>query len=133
MRKQTSTWITACFLFVVMAASARGQSSSNQITGYTPFAFVAVHPAKGVPQGPPQRKTRGRQRFAEYPTRKKALDARRRFAPAKAGKPKVTRQSKNKSGMGNKFEKHSRGTRHVHDSDHNNKKRPNRHYGIRGT
>lgn len=66
-----------------------------------------------------------------YPTRKKALDARPKPAPQKPGEGQVTRQMRNKAGEGKKF-KTDRGsqTLHVHDKNHNNKKKPNVHYRV---
>lgn len=50
--------------------------------------------------------------------------------PAKKGEPRITRQDKNKKGMGSQGEKHKRGSRHVHDDRHNRKKKPDKHYGY---
>lgn len=66
-----------------------------------------------------------------YPTRKKALDARPKPAPAKLGQKQVTRQTRNKSGEGKKFKTDGGSqTPHVHDKNHNNKKKPNVHYRV---
>ena len=65
------------------------------------------------------------------PTRKAALDARPKPKPAKAGEKQVTRQSRNKSGEGKKFKTDGGSqTPHVHDKNHNNKKKPNVHYRV---
>jgi RHS repeat-associated protein len=71
-----------------------------------------------------------KQVFQDFSTRKQAVDARPKPLPAKKGEPRVTRQSKNKAGMGTQSERHERGGRHVHDDRHNKKNKPNKHYGF---
>lgn len=71
-----------------------------------------------------------KQVFLQFSTRKKAIDARPKPLPAKKGEPRVTRQSKNKAGMGTKSETHKRGGRHLHDDRHKKKDKPNKHYGF---
>ncbi|HKP37906.1 MAG TPA: RHS repeat-associated core domain-containing protein [Pyrinomonadaceae bacterium] len=71
-----------------------------------------------------------KQVFREFSTRKQAIDARPKPLPAQKGKPRVTRQSKNKAGIGTKSERHEQGGRHFHDDRHNKKKKPNKHYGF---
>ncbi len=62
-----------------------------------------------------------------FPSRKRMKDARPK--PIKSGQKRVTRQSKNKSGKGNKMKTDGGSQRpHFHDSNHNNKKKPNIHY-----
>jgi hypothetical protein len=68
--------------------------------------------------------------FKRLPTRKRALDARPRPKPVKPGQERVTRQSKNRIGTGNKGEKHRNGPRHVHDDRHTDPNAPNVHYGY---
>ena len=66
-----------------------------------------------------------------FSTRKKALDARPKPAPAKSNQKQVTRQTRNKSGEGKKFKTDGGSqTPHVHDKNHNNKKKPNVHYRV---
>ncbi len=64
-----------------------------------------------------------------FSTRKIAKNARPKPKPAKKGAKQVTRQTKNKSGEGNKM-KTDRGsqTLHFHDRNHGNKKKQNVHY-----
>jgi RHS repeat-associated protein len=71
-----------------------------------------------------------KQIFQDFSTRRRAIDARPKPLPAQKGEARVTRQSKNKAGMGTKSEKHDRGGRHVHDDRHNKNKKPNKHYGF---
>ena len=80
----------------------------------------------------PEAKSGRKQVFKNFPTRKRAIDARPRPRPAQPGGKRVTRQSKNKKGMGSKSEKHKKGGRHVHDDRHNDQKKPNWHYGVPG-
>ena len=82
------------------------------------------------PLPPPAPIQARKQVFKNFPTRKAAMDARPKPQPAKPGEPRVTRQTKNKAGMGTKSEIHKQGGRHVHDDRHKNKKKPNRHYGF---
>jgi hypothetical protein len=89
------------------------------------------NPNKPIVTSPESKKGR-KQVFKDFPTRKRAIDARPRPVPAKPGEPRVTRQGKNKKGMGTQTEKHKRGGRHVHDDRHNKKNKPNVHYGVRG-
>lgn len=66
-----------------------------------------------------------------FPTRKKALDARPKPLPAKQGQKKVTRQTRNKSGEGNKFKTDGgKQTPHVHDRNHGKKGKTNIHYRV---
>lgn len=66
-----------------------------------------------------------------YPSRKKALDARPKPSPQKPGQGQITRQKRNKSGEGKKFKTdHGKQTPHVHDKNHNNKKKRNVHYRV---
>lgn len=74
----------------------------------------------------------GRQNITRvYSTRKRAKDARPRPKPIQKGQKRVTRQTKNKKGEGNKM-KTDRGsqTPHFHDTNHNNKNKPNMHYRV---
>ena len=92
-----------------------------------------------APQAPPSptgAKKERKQEFVDLPTRKRAIDARPRPRPAKAGEPRVTRQIKNKVGMGSRSDRRhdpSHKRKHIHDDRHNdrdkrNKKKPNKHY-----
>jgi serine/threonine protein kinase len=66
-----------------------------------------------------------------FPTRKKALDASPKPLPAKQGQKKVTRQTRNKSGEGNKFKTDGgKQTPHVHDRNHGKKGKTNIHYRV---
>jgi RHS repeat-associated protein len=66
-----------------------------------------------------------------FSTRKKALDARPKPAPAKPNQKQVTHQTRNKSGEGKKFKTDGGSqTPHVHDINHSNKKKPNVHYRV---
>lgn len=64
-----------------------------------------------------------------FSTRKLAKDVRPKPKPAKKGAKRVTRQTRNKKGEGNKMTT-DRGTQtpHFHDKNHNNKKKQNIHY-----
>ena len=66
-----------------------------------------------------------------FPTRKKALEARPKARPMKPNQKRVTHQTKNKKGEGNKF-KTDKGsqTPHVHDENHNKKDEDNIHYRV---
>jgi len=80
---------------------------------------------------------RGKSRFIHKSTRKKAKDAARRFKTrAKKGRPRVTRQTKNKLGAGNRAEKHKyKGAkRHYHTASkaHQQARATNRHYTYPG-
>jgi hypothetical protein len=86
---------------------------------------------------------RQRQVFKDYPTRKKAIDARSRPKPHKPKAKRTadtdhatTRQQRNKLGTGSQGEQHRDGTRHVHDDNHGRVKKDgtktpdNVHYGY---
>ena len=88
--------------------------------------------APKIPPMTPEASERRKQVFKQLPTRKRTLDAKPRPRPQKSGEKRVTRQGKNKSGMGTKSEKHKKGGRHFHDDRHNDKKKPNVHYGFPG-
>lgn len=62
---------------------------------------------------------------------KKALEARPKARPVKPNQKKVTHQTRNKKGEGNKF-KTDRGSQapHVHDENHKNKNKDNIHYRV---
>lgn len=66
-----------------------------------------------------------------FSTRKKALEARPKPHPIKPKQKRVTHQTKNKKGEGNKF-KTDKGnqTPHLHDENHNNKKKDVIHYRV---
>jgi len=63
-----------------------------------------------------------------YSTRKEAKEARPKPDPAKPGEKRVTNQTRNKSGEGNKMKTDGSQTPHFHDKNHNNAKKPNVHY-----
>lgn len=66
-----------------------------------------------------------------FSTRKRAKDARPKPGPAKKGQKRVTRQTRNKKGEGNKMKTDGGSqTPHYHDKNHNNKKKPNVHYRV---
>lgn len=87
---------------------------------------------QGQSSDSPEAKSGRKQVFKIFHKRKQAIDARPRARPAQPGEKRVTRQSKNKKGMGSKSEKHKKGGRHLHDDRHNDKKKPNVHYGFPG-
>lgn len=70
------------------------------------------------------------QNFYNYPTRKRAKDARPRPRPKPPGQGQTTRQGKNKDATGNRPEGHGKGSSHFHDHMHGRKGKPNNHYGF---
>ena len=111
-------------------------AATGDVEGAAAYATAALvpgvsgAPAKQVIKEGTQALSKGRQNITKvFSTRKRAKDARPRPKPTQPGKKRVTRQTRNKSGEGNKMKTdHRSQTDHFHDRNHNDKKKTNVHY-----
>ena len=109
-------------------------------TPYAP-ATATRAVAQGIKQGVKQGAKVGTKKVSEtgqrnitrtFSSRKRAIDARPKPSPIKAGQKRVTNQTRNKKGEGNKFKTDGRSqTLHLHDKNHTNKSKRNVHYRIK--